>query len=618
MANKRLIGGATTKVAPGGGRGGEEESLLFATSDRLTVFGGQDGLEMVSCTAIDDDSPSIVNEVIGRASEVPPGEKKVFTVREKKILVINDNGTLYATGGICSHYNYSLENGKLFGIYSKGRIRCPLHGACFNVKTGDMEDYPGFDSIPTFDVTEKDGDLILNTTEKNLENARRTRKSAVRSVCDDHPIIVVGGGISAATFVESARLNNCPTPITMITEEEFPSYDRVLLSKVSLTRVRNLLVRVVTPIISERKPVAEGKDIRLRSDEYYKENHIDVLTKTRVSKSVQTHPQPACISREGAAVIGVDIAHRRISLSNGDCLPYSKLVLALGGAPRRLTVPGADLKNVFTLRTVSEANSIAAASVGQRVVCIGGSFIGMEIASALAATAASVTVVCATKEPLPALGTDIGEVIRKRFEAKGVKILTNALAERLEGVSEVSGVTLKSGETIQADVVIAGIGVEPPTAWLKDTCIELDGRGFIKVDKHFRTTADWIFAIGDAVAAPLPLWNIDSINIQHFQTAQAHGQMLGYSIVGRPYPRDIVPFFWTLFFFEFGIRFAGCSHEADETVVHGSLDDLNFTKYYLKDGVVVAVASAGPVPIAIQFLELFQRKIVISRKDIEK
>lgn len=530
-------------------------------------------LEMVSCTAIDDDSPSIVNEVIGRASEVPPGEKKVFTVREKKILVINDNGTLYATGGICSHYNYSLEN----GIYSKGRIRCPLHGACFNVKTGDMEDYPGFDSIPTFDVTEKDGDLILNTTEKNLENARRTRKSAVRSVCDDHPIIVVGGGISAATFVESARLNNCPTPITMITEEEFPSYDRVLLSK---------------------KPVAEGKDIRLRSDEYYKENHIDVLTKTRV--------------------IGVDIAHRRISLSNGDCLPYSKLVLALGGAPRRLTVPGADLKNVFTLRTVSEANSIAAASVGQRVVCIGGSFIGMEIASALAATAASVTVVCATKEPLPALGTDIGEVIRKRFEAKGVKILTNALAERLEGVSEVSGVTLKSGETIQADVVIAGIGVEPPTAWLKDTCIELDGRGFIKVDKHFRTTADWIFAIGDAVAAPLPLWNIDSINIQHFQTAQAHGQMLGYSIVGRPYPRDIVPFFWTLFFFEFGIRFAGCSHEADETVVHGSLDDLNFTKYYLKDGVVVAVASAGPVPIAIQFLELFQRKIVISRKDIEK
>ncbi|EYC25036.1 hypothetical protein Y032_0012g1660 [Ancylostoma ceylanicum] len=347
--------------------------------------------------------------------------------------------------------------------------------------------------------------------------------------------------ISAAAFVEHARLNGCPTPITMITEEELPPYDRVLLSK---------------------KPTAEGKDIRLRSDDFYKENFINVVTNARVT--------------------GVDLSRRKLQLWTGDTMQYSKLVLALGGAPRKLTCPGADLKNVYTLRTVSEANAIAAQSAGKHVVCIGGSFIGMEIASSLVGIAESVTVVCNTDEPLPALGPDIGCVIRNRFEAKGVRVLVKEEAACLEGGDVVLGVTLKSGLTLAADVVIAGIGVVPPTDWLKGTCIELDERGFIKVDHLFRTTADWVYAIGDAVSAPLPLWDIESLNIQHFQTAQAHGQLLGYSIVGRPYPTQLVPFFWTLFFFEFGVRFAGCAQGSSHVIVHGNIADLNFVKYYFK------------------------------------
>ncbi|KAK6022102.1 hypothetical protein OSTOST_12214, partial [Ostertagia ostertagi] len=136
--------------------------------------------------------------------------------------------------------------------------------------------------------------------------------------------------------------------------------------------------------------------------------------------------------------------------------------------------------------------------------------------------------------------------------------------------------------------------------------------------RQFQTSVDWVYAIGDAVAAPLPLWDIDSVNIQHFQTAQTHGQLLGYSIVGRPFPHEVVPYFWTLFFSEFGVRLAGCPQGAEHTVLHGSLAELKFAKYYLKQGVVVAVASAGPVPTAVQFLELFKRKIEITREDVEK
>ncbi|KAK6013929.1 pyridine nucleotide-disulfide oxidoreductase, partial [Ostertagia ostertagi] len=275
--------------------------------------------------------------------------------------------------------------------------------------------------------------------------------------------------------------------------------------------------------------------------------------------------------------------------------------------------------NVYTLRVVSDANTIAEQSAGKNVVCIGGSFIGMEIASALSSTAASVTVVCMTEEPLPPLGTDLGSVIREK---------------RLEGEGEVTGVVLKSGEIIPADVVVTGIGVQPPTDWLKNTRIELNEAGFIEVDRHFRTSVDWVYAIGDAYS-PHYLCDSHQINIS-IPTDQQHRLSFNGSCFGpdnlskhqyRPTTRVLncgvafphrVPYFWTLFFTEFGVRLAGCPQGAEHTVLHGSLAELKFAKYYLKQGVVVAVASAGPVPTAVQFLELFKRKIEITREDVEK
>uniref|UniRef100_A0A1I7XM63 Rieske domain-containing protein n=1 Tax=Heterorhabditis bacteriophora TaxID=37862 RepID=A0A1I7XM63_HETBA len=439
--------------------------------------------------APDDESPPI-NEVIGKVTDVPVDTKKTFEVRGRKILVINDNGEFYAINGLCSHYNYPLEN----GVYSKGKIRCPYHGACFNVKTGDIEDYPGFDNLHSFEVI---------------------------------------------------------------------------------------------------------WDILLRSHKIY---------------NLFRNP----LSSELIFVIAINPVKRTVSLSSGNHLRYSKLVLAVGCTTRKLKIPGSELENVFTLRVIEEANMIASQSIGKHVVCIGGSFIGMEIASALYTSAASVTIICTSDEPIPALGKDIGAAIRKRFESKGVSVLVNAHVERLEGIKAVSSVILNEGLTIQADVVVAGIGVTPSTEWLKNSCINLDTRGFIKVDSHFRTSADWIYAIGDAVTVPLPLWDIESINIQHFQTAQTHGQLLGYSITGKPQPHPIVPFFWTVFFLEFGIRFAGCTDGFSETIIHGNIDEMNFSKYYLKNNVVVAVANAGPLPTAIQFLTIFQQNIKITRTEVEK
>uniref|UniRef100_A0A1I7V458 Rieske domain-containing protein n=1 Tax=Caenorhabditis tropicalis TaxID=1561998 RepID=A0A1I7V458_9PELO len=521
-----------------------------------------------------DDSP-IVEEVIGKLEDVKPGTKKTFEVRDRKILVINDAGKLFAINGVCSHYNFSLEN----GTYAKGRIRCPLHGACFNVRSGDIEDYPGFDSLHSYDVSVRDGDIILKTTEKKLSSDRRIRHLPKMKECNDRPVVVIGGGVATATFIEHARLNGLVTPILVISEESFPPYDRVLLSK---------------------NPSATGENIRLRKDDaFYEERNVKFLLNT--------------------SVVSIDTYKRTVQLSNGEPVTYSKLIIATGGNVRKLQVPGADLKNICYVRKVQEANRVANLHPGKHVVCVGASFIGMEMASSLAEKAASVTVISNTPEPLPVFGEDIGKGIRLKFEEKGVRfeLAANVVALRGNEQGEVSKVILQDGKELDVDLLVCGIGVTPATEFLNGSGVKLDKRGFIEVDEKFRTNISYIFAIGDAVTAPLPLWDIDSINIQHFQTAQAHGQFLGYTIVGKPQPGPLIPYFWTLFFFAFGLKFSGCSQGFTKEYTNGDPESGTFIRYFLKKDRVVAVASGGPSQAPSQFAEIFKKGIEVTLKDLK-
>ncbi|CAI4222692.1 unnamed protein product [Auanema sp. JU1783] len=517
-----------------------------------------------------DDTP-VVREVLGPASDLPNGAKKLYEVREKKILVVNDNNKYYATSGLCSHYNFPLDK----GFYHNGKIRCPLHGACFNMKTGDIEDYPGFDNLHAFEVRKIDDNLVLFGTEKKFESNRRRKEAKSVKLIKDNPIIVVGSGPAAANFIEHARINGVNTPITMVTEEDVLPYDRVLLSK---------------------NPSVAIDGCRLRDDDYYKQHGVEIMLNTKVTE--------------------VDTTRRQITTSNGGSVGYSKLVVATGGSVRKLTIPGHGLNNIFYLRTLQDAHAIAEAVKDKHVVCIGGSFIGLEIAASTYKLAASVTVLSSSLEPLPAFGNEIGAAVRKRFEAKGIKIICSAQAAEIQGTTEVTGVTLRDGTELPADVVIAGIGVLPNTDFLKSSNIKLDKRGFIPVDKHFRTNVDWVYAIGDVCAAPIDRWNLDSHNIQHFQTAQSHGEHLGYSIVGKPVPKPLVPFFWSVFFYEFGVAFSGVATGDEETFIRGDVDEMNFVKYYFKDNKVVAVAGAGPRFVPQQMITIFQKNKIITKDDV--
>ncbi|GMT35732.1 hypothetical protein PFISCL1PPCAC_27029, partial [Pristionchus fissidentatus] len=560
------------------------ESALFDYLRRSTSSSAEDAArreEMLCCApeksdlrkelAIDDSV--VVEEAVCKADEVPDGTKKEVELRGRKILIINDGGKYMAINGLCSHYNWPLAQ----GVYYKGKIRCSLHGACFNTETGDIEDYPAFDSLHPFQVKKVGADLVIKTTEKRLESDRRTKKSWLKQTTTDKPIIVVGSGMAGQSVVENLRLAGCKDPIILFTKESMPTYDRVLLSK-------NMGIDAV----------------RMRPDEYYLENHISV--------------------RLNSKVVAFDAAAHTVTLSDKSSYVYSKLILALGGAVRTLSGKGSELKGVYTLRNHDDPKKIFDLAKGKDLVCIGASFIGMEAASAMQPVAKSVTVVCSTNEPLPALGSDVGRATRRYFATKNVKIHTDAKVDYLEGGGDgfVKEVVLKDGTRIPADCVVAGIGVEPDTLFLKNHNIALDNRGFVKVNEKFETTAKDVYAIGDSVSAPLPFWGIDSINIQHFQVAQRHGQLAAWSILGKPMPGKVIPFFWTLFFFERGFRFGGVSDGYDEIYTRGDVDEFNFVKYYLKNNRVIAVSNAGYSPAVIQFLALCEQDKKITRDDVEK
>ena len=170
-------------------------------------------------------------------------------------------------------------------------------------------------------------------------------------------------------------------------------------------------------------------------------------------------------------VIGVDIAKKMISFENGDNIGYDKALIATGGIPRRPDVPGADLGNIFTLRSFDDADKIFQASEkADNIVIVGSSFIAMETANAFRERKKSVTVV--TREAVPfeaALGPELGKMFRNLHERNGVDFKFQAELDRFEGERDVQAVVLKNGDRIKADMVVLGVGVTPATDFLRDS-----------------------------------------------------------------------------------------------------------------------------------------------------
>jgi NADPH-dependent 2,4-dienoyl-CoA reductase/sulfur reductase-like enzyme/nitrite reductase/ring-hydroxylating ferredoxin subunit len=497
---------------------------------------------------------------LGNTSDLRDGEMKEVSAGETKILLARVGGDFHAVSPTCPHYGAPLVEGTLCGT----RVMCPWHHACFNVATGDIEEPPALDGLVRYEVSVREGRVFVSLPEETPD--RRTPSLSKHDPdADSRRFVIIGGGAAGYTAAQTLREDGFRGRITLITREDRAPYDRPNLSKDYL------------------QGHAEPAWMPLRPDEFYDECDIQLVCNKEVTR--------------------VDAHSKTIMFEGGESLNYDALLVATGGESRTLNIPGADLKNVHVLRSFADADSIMeAASRSTRAVVVGASFIGMEVAYSLAERGLEVTVVAPSGEPFErTLGAEVGALFRRLHESHNVRFKLGSIVYRFEGGGHVQAVVLESGERIETDMVVAGVGVHPVTGFLDG--VRLNDDGGVLVDAHLRAAED-LYAAGDIACYPDPRTG-ERVRIEHWRTAQQQGRVAAHNMLGRDIPFDGVPFFWTRQF-DAGLLYVGHASAWDEIIYQGEVSSGDFLAFYAKDERVVAVAGMNRAREMAAVEELFR------------
>jgi NADPH-dependent 2,4-dienoyl-CoA reductase/sulfur reductase-like enzyme/nitrite reductase/ring-hydroxylating ferredoxin subunit len=473
------------------------------------------------------------------AADLREGTMLQGTVDGKPVLVACVGGEYFAIGGKCTHYSAPLADGLLVGH----TVRCPWHHACFSLRTGEALRAPGLDDVDRF-IVARDRDTVRVTG--------RAEPRPTPSAASSHPkrTVIVGAGAAGNAAAEMLRRQGYAGELTMIGDDESVPYDRPNLSKDYLAGE------------------APEDWIPLRDEAFYRDQNIRLLL--------------------GMSVNSVDLAARRAALSNGEALPFDALLLAAGAEPARLTIPGADLPHVRTLRTLADSRGIIAlAESAKRAVVIGAGFIGLEVASALRTRGLEVHVVSPAEAPLErVMGREVGARIRAIHDAHDVVF---HLGTTVQAITR-ERVTLENGRSLPADLVVVGIGVQPRLTLAEAMGLAID-RGVL-VNEFLETTAPGVYAAGDIARFP-DARTQQGIRVEHWVLAQRHGQVAARNMLGAREPFRQAPFFWSGHF-DTTIRYVGHAEDWDRVAIDGDLAGGGDCRVaYLKDGRELAVATIG-------------------------
>jgi len=351
---------------------------------------------------------------------------------------------------------------------------------------------------------------------------------------------------------------------------------------------------------SLREEGFDGK-VTLVSDEQDLPYHKPPLSKTFV-KDEAAQPQPLrgeafytghdITLAFGKAVERLDLGGRSVDLIGGQKLGFDSLILATGARPRPLPLPGIELAGVAVLRSLGDARAIRAmAKDAALVVVIGAGFIGLEIAATLAAGGRTVTVVEAMERPLGrGVAAVIAAHVRQRMEASGIRILTDARIEALDGENDrVRGVKLASGATIPADLVIVGVGVVPNVEMAAEAGLGVANG--IRVDGAMRTTAPNVLAIGDCVSYRHWMTGHD-VRLESVQNATDQAKLAARTVLGHAGSYGSVPWFWS----DIGdmkLQMVGLVGREDRHVVTGSPQENKFSVFHFAGDRLTAIETVN-------------------------
>src|ERR1700744_5483042 len=301
----------------------------------------------------------------------------------------------------------------------------------------------------------------------------------------------------------------------------------------------------------------------LRPDSFYAESGIDI----RLNK----------------AVPGMAAEARQFTVAGGGFIPYDRLLLATGAEPVRLPIPGADSPHVHTLRSLADCRAIIEnTSDARRAVVIGASFIGLEVAAALRARDIEVHVVAPEQRPMERiLGPDMGDFVRALHEEHGVVFHLGDSVTAIDG----KRATLKSGGSLEADLVVVGVGVRPRLALAEQAGLTID-RG-VTVNAYLETSAPGIYAAGDVARWPDP-HSKKNTRVEHWAVAQRQGQTAARNMLGLREAFDAVPFFWSQHY-DVPINYVGHAESWDEIAIDGDIKGRDCLLRYKRKGLVRVV-----------------------------
>ncbi|XP_061458537.1 apoptosis-inducing factor 3 isoform X3 [Rhineura floridana] len=520
----------------------------------------------------------VVEASVCYVKDLDNGQMREVDLGCGKALLVKENGEFYAMGHKCPHYGAPLVK----GVLSKGRLRCPWHGACFNIGTGDIEDYPGLDSLPKFQVKIEKEKVYIRASKQALQTQRRTKVMAKCISLSNYSItstnvLIIGAGPAGLVCAETLRQEGFSDRIVMCTMDRHLPYDRPKLSK---------------------SMDSHADQIALRPKEFFRTHDIEVLTEMQV--------------------VAVDVKNKTAVFKDGFKMEYNKVLLATGNMPKTLSCKGKEVENVFNIWTVEDANRVVRLATGKNVIVVGASFLGMEVAAYLMEKAHSVSVVELEEVPFKKFfGEKVGRAIMKMFENNWVKFyMQTEVSELREQEGKLKEVVLKSGKVLRADVCVIGIGAMPATGFLKQSGINVDSKGFIVVNKMMQASVPGVFAAGDAVAFPLALRNNKKVNIPHWQMAHMHGRIAALNMLAHGTEISTVPYLWTAMFGK-SIRYAGHGEGFDDVIIQGDLDELKFVAFYTKNDEVLAVASMNYDPLVSKVADVMAAGRAIRKRDVE-
>ena len=480
----------------------------------------------------DDKGPDLAQGIA--SADLKDGAMLAGHVGDDKVLLLRRGGKVTALGAECTHYHGPLAEGLIVG----DTIRCPWHHACFSLKTGGALAAPALDPLACYVVSESEGRIVVGA---------KKEQPKPETIGGSGRIVIVGGGAAGFAAAEMLRRRGFEGEVTMLSHDSAAPVDRPNLSKDYLAGS------------------APEDWVPLRGPDWYAQNKVSLTLK--------------------AEVTAFDPKAKTVTLADGRAFPYDKLLLATGAEPVKLDIPGANLPHVHLLRSFDDSRRIvAAAKTAKRAVVIGASFIGLEVAASLRARELAVHVVAPEKRPLEKVfGPQLGDFVKSLHEEHGVVF-------HLEDTATAIGdkqVTLKSGQTLDADMVVVGVGVRPRLALAEKAGLALD-KG-VRVDEYLQTSAPDVYAAGDIARWP-DAYTGANIRVEHWVVAERQGQTAALNMMGEKTPHRAVPFFWSQHY-DVPINYVGHAEGWDAIEIDGDVMKRDCLVRYRKGGKVMAIAS---------------------------